>query len=102
MTPVYNTKQTMLLMTQFRTLRLLPLLTLLSIVFLIFIESCNDEGVNEVNKCDKARQHISDCLLSTPNHLVYFPNWESYCTQETPDKLLDMTCEQIKEYYFDD
>jgi hypothetical protein len=70
----------------------------------VLLQSCNrDNSINPVfTPCEKARMHISECTLKTDEYLVYFPDWENYCKEETPEKFLNMTCEEILQEFFED
>jgi len=82
-------------------------LILIGLNIIVINQSCNRDqsDVQEISiedKCSLAKSHISVCLLETPNYIVYVPDWDEYCHNETPEKILEMNCEEIKEYYFDD
>ena len=69
----------------------------------IMMQSCNrDNMVQPVyTPCERAHQHISECTLKTDEYVIYFPNWDEYCEEETPEKFLEMECSEIIEEFFD-
>lgn len=82
-------------------------LIVIGLNILIIMQSCNSEQntVQEISvedRCKLAKSHISACMLNDEKNLIYIPEWEKYCRAETPEKLLDMSCEEIKTYYFGD
>lgn len=83
------------------------ILIVIGLNILAVMQSCNSEQntVQEISiedRCVLAKSHISACMLNDEKHMIYFPEWENYCRAETPEKLLDMSCEEIKDYYFGD
>lgn len=69
----------------------------------IMMQSCTrDNQVEPVyTQCELAHQHISECTLKTDEYIIYFPNWDEYCKEETPEKFLEMECSEIIAEFFD-
>lgn len=78
-------------------------LLIICLNILVITQSCNREQIEPIyTQCELAHQHISECTLKTREYLIYFPDWDEYCNAETPEKFLNMTCEEILQEFFED
>jgi hypothetical protein len=72
----------------------------ISLIFICLFSACEVEKNIEKNNCEKLKNHISSCLLDNDRYMVYIDDWDLYCMGNDTEKLIEMDCKQIKNFYF--